>query len=201
MNKIQYGIERGYGYNPDDGTVSSTIGVVSGIFLGLLLGAMGGLDMGGPVNKIAFVTCAFLTAASADQTGSAAEILQRPMGSLACAIPVAPLGMGVATFVLPNKFDKESRNMGVGAFIMGCIGISEGAIPFAIRDPKRAIVCNVLGSALAGALGGAMGVQDAAAHGGPIVAILGAVPYGVQTLYYFIAAGAGVAVTALVYIF
>ncbi|KAJ3616845.1 hypothetical protein Zmor_008996 [Zophobas morio] len=123
------------------------------------------------------------------------------MGSLACAIPVAPLGMGIATFVLPNKFDKEAKNMGVGAFIMGCIGISEGAIPFAIRDPRRAIVCNVIGSAVAGALGGAMGVQDAAAHGGPIVAVLGAVPYGVQTLYYFIAAAAGVAVTSLIYIF
>lgn len=65
--------------------------------------------------------------------------------------------------------------MGVSAFIMGLIGISEGAIPFAISDPKRAIPCNVIGSAIAGGMAGAFGLIDAAAHGGPIVGILGAV--------------------------
>jgi PTS system fructose-specific IIC component len=180
MQKVQDGIKEGY---------SGTIGIGVGLALGALLGAMGGFDMGGPVNKIAFVTCSLLVT----------QEIYEPMGSLAAAIPVAPLGMGFTTVFFPKFFDKDTKNMGIGAIIMGCIGISEGAIPFAIRDPKRAIVSNVLGSLVAGAIAGAFGVTDQAAHGGPIVAILGAVPYGVQTLYFFIAAAAGVVVTTSVY--
>jgi PTS system fructose-specific IIC component len=180
MQKVQDGIKEGY---------SGTIGIGVGLALGALLGAMGGFDMGGPVNKIAFVTCSLLVT----------QGIYEPMGSLAAAIPVAPLGMGFTTVFFPKFFDKDTKNMGIGAIIMGCIGISEGAIPFAIRDPKRAIVSNVLGSLVAGAIAGAFGVTDQAAHGGPIVAILGAVPYGVQTLYFFIAAAAGVVVTTSVY--
>ncbi|WP_338970174.1 fructose-specific PTS transporter subunit EIIC [Spiroplasma endosymbiont of Labia minor] len=202
MNEIQVGIGSAYGVTFENGQAtggSSNVGIVTGLLIGLLLGAMGGFDMGGPVNKIAFLTCSALVTASAGQPEEVMNVLQRPMGALAAAIPVAPIGMGLTTLIFSKYFDDDSRNMGVGAIVMGCIGISEGAIPFAIRDPKRAVVCNVLGSAVAGAIAGAAGVQDAAAHGGPIVAILGAVPYGSQTALFFIAAAAGVAVTTLIY--
>ncbi|WP_338983797.1 fructose-specific PTS transporter subunit EIIC [Spiroplasma endosymbiont of Othius punctulatus] len=165
------------------------VGIGVGLALGILLGAMAGFDMGGPINKIAFVTSAALVT----------EGVNQPMGAMAAAIPVAPIAMGLTTIIFARFFDKETRGMGIAAIIMGTIGISEGAIPFAIRDPKRAIVSNVIGSAVAGGIAGAFLVTNMAAHGGPIVAILGAVPYGIMTLYFFIAVGAGVATTTLIY--
>jgi PTS system fructose-specific IIC component len=82
MQKVQDGIKEGY---------SGTIGIGVGLALGALLGAMGGFDMGGPVNKIAFVTCSLLVT----------QEIYEPMGSLAAAIPVAPLGMGLP-FLMRN---------------------------------------------------------------------------------------------------
>ncbi|QHX35709.1 PTS system, fructose-specific IIABC component [Spiroplasma sp. TIUS-1] len=167
----------------------SKAGAGVGIALGILIGAMAGFDMGGPINKIAFVTCSALITMG----------IYEPMGTMAAAIPVAPIGMGLTSLLFGRFFNSDERGMGSAAVIMGSIGISEGAIPFAIRDPKRAIASNVVGSAVAGAIAGGFMVQNMAAHGGPIVAILGAVPYGVDTLYYFIAAAAGIATTVLVY--
>ncbi|ATZ21891.1 PTS fructose transporter subunit IIABC [Mesoplasma tabanidae] len=181
MDQIQTGIEKAYN--------SGNIGILVGLGLGLILGAMAGFDMGGPINKIAFITCSALITAG----------VQQPMGAMSAAIPVAPLGMGLSTILFKRFYSEEEKGMGIAAMIMGTIGISEGAIPFAIRDPKRAIVCNVLGSAVAGGIAGAFMITDAAAHGGPIVAILGAVPYGPMTVYYFIAVAAGVAVTTSTY--
>ncbi|AVN62650.1 PTS fructose transporter subunit IIB [Mesoplasma coleopterae] len=181
MDQIQTGIEKAYN--------SGNIGILVGLGLGLILGAMAGFDMGGPINKIAFITCSALITAG----------VQQPMGAMSAAIPVAPLGMGLSTILFKRFYSEEERGMGIAAMIMGTIGISEGAIPFAIRDPKRAIICNVLGSAVAGGIAGAFMITDAAAHGGPIVAILGAVPYGPMTAYYFIAVAAGVAVTTSLY--
>ncbi|QVK09077.1 PTS fructose transporter subunit IIABC [Mycoplasma mycoides] len=160
-----------------------------GLALGIILGAMAGFDMGGPVNKIAFVTCSALIT----------EKIYEPMGAMAAAIPVAPLGMGLTTLLFKKFFNSTERQLGVAALIMGSIGISEGAIPFAIRDPRRAILCNVVGSAVAGGVAGSLKVQDFAAHGGPIVWVLGAVPYGIQSLYFFIAVLIGVIVTSLMY--
>ncbi|ASZ09414.1 PTS fructose transporter subunit IIB [Mesoplasma chauliocola] len=181
MSQVQAGIEKAYN--------SGNIGILVGLGLGIILGAMAGFDMGGPVNKIAFITCSALITAG----------VQQPMGAMSAAIPVAPLGMGLSTILFKRFYSEEERGMGIAAIIMGTIGISEGAIPFAIRDPKRAIICNVLGSAVAGGIAGAFMITDAAAHGGPIVAILGAVPYGPMTLYYFIAVICGVAVTTSLY--
>ncbi|WP_434341906.1 fructose-specific PTS transporter subunit EIIC [Mycoplasma putrefaciens] len=165
------------------------IGLVLGLGLGVLVGAMAGFDMGGPINKIAFVTCSALIT----------QQIYEPMGAMAAAIPVAPLGMGLATVIFKKFFNSAERQMGLAALIMGMIGISEGAIPFAIRDPKRAILCNVLGSAIAGGIAGALKVQDTAAHGGPIVGILGAVPYGIQTVYFFLAIIIGSVITCVSY--
>ncbi|WP_036228467.1 PTS fructose transporter subunit IIABC [Mesoplasma photuris] len=182
MDQISIGFKSIYENNAE-------VGVGVGLAVGIALGAMAGFDMGGPINKIAFVTGSALVTAQ----------VYEPMGAIGAAIPVAPLSMGLSTILFPKFFNKDEKGMGIAALIMGTIGISEGAIPFAIRDPKRAVLSNVVGSAVAGGIAGALGVQNFAAHGGPIVAILGAVPYGTQTLYFFLAVAVGVAVTTSMY--
>lgn len=122
---------------------------------------MAGFDMGGPINKIAFISSSALITAGIEQ----------PMGAMSAAIPVAPLGMGISTILFKRFYSEEERGMWIAAIIMGTIGISEGAIPFAIRDPKRAIICNVLGSAVAARVGvttslyGIWQIKDAGAFG------------------------------------
>ncbi|MGY6172543.1 PTS fructose transporter subunit IIABC [Candidatus Mycoplasma pogonae] len=177
----------------NEDTGASNYKTIIFIAMGALIGAMAGFDMGGPVNKVAFLT----------STALITEQIFQPMGMMAAAIPVAPLGMGLATLLFRKKFTGEEKTMGVSALIMGMIGISEGAIPFAVADPKKVIISNVLGSAVAGAIAGGLSVTNAVAHGGPIVAILGAVSsgygFGLGILYFFIAIIAGVIVTALTY--
>lgn len=176
-----------------EGDSSLNIGV--GIGFGLLFGAMAGFDMGGPINKVAFLTCSALISSK----------IYQPMGMMAAAIPVAPLGMGLCTVIFRNKFNEQEKTMGISALVMGMIGISEGAIPFAISDPKKAIASNVIGSAIAGAIAGAFGVTCYAAHGGPIVGILGAISssssmglaWGIP--WFFVAIIVGTLVTAFVY--
>ena len=125
---------------------------------------MAGFDMGGPINKVAFLSAVALIPTKVYQ----------PMGAMAAAIPVAPLGMGLTTIIFRNLFNNDQKTLGGTAILMGTIGISEGAIPFAVNDPKRAIACNVAGSAVAGGVAGVIGIQDVAAHGGPIVGFVGA---------------------------
>ncbi|QZX49106.1 fructose-specific PTS transporter subunit EIIC [Mycoplasma sp. E35C] len=171
------------------------IGVGLGIGLGILIGAMAGFDMGGPINKVAFLTCSALITSK----------VYEPMGMMAAAIPVAPLGMGLCTMIFKKKFNENEKTMGVSAFIMGIIGISEGAIPFAVSDPKKAIASNVVGSAVAGAIAGGLGVTNTAAHGGPIVGFLLAVSsnheqglaWGLP--FFFVAIIAGTLVTCFMY--
>ncbi|WP_425377231.1 hypothetical protein [Spiroplasma endosymbiont of Aleiodes alternator] len=164
--------------------------------IGMLLGAMIGFDMGGPINKVAFLAAS--TTITADPSS------QLFMGAVAAAIPVAPLGMGLTTLIFRKFFNEGERTLGLTAMLMGCIGISEGAIPFAVRDPKRAIISNIIGSAVAGSIAGAFLLTDAAGHGGPIVAILGAVSsvnyvLWVSILLFFLAIIVGSIVTCLVY--
>ncbi|WP_431313537.1 fructose-specific PTS transporter subunit EIIC [Streptomyces lydicus] len=156
----------------------------SAILLGALLGLMIAFDMGGPVNKTAFLFGAGLIA-SGNQT---------VMGMCAAAIPVMPLGQGLATLVRRRLYSEQERETGMAALFMGLFGISEGAIPFAAARPAQVIPANMLGGAVAGALAGMAGVTDAVPHGGPIVAVLGAVG-GVPA--FFLAVVAGSVVTAL----
>lgn len=176
------------------GGVSKDLGLGISILLGLLIGAMAGFDMGGPINKVAFVTCSALVTSG----------IYEPMGMMGAAIPIAPLGMGICTLIFKNKFDEQEKSLGISAIIMGTIGISEGAIPFAISDPKKAIPCNVIGSAVAGALAAGLSVSNAAPHGGPIVAVLGAIgsnTYGVAAGigFYMLSIVVGTAVTCFLY--
>ncbi|MGZ9763311.1 PTS fructose transporter subunit IIABC [Mycoplasma sp. AC1221] len=175
-------------------TKDSNIGIWIALLLGILLGGMAGFDMGGPINKVAFLSSSALVTQS----------IFEPMGMVGAAIPVAPLGMGFATLIFRKKFSNNEKSLGASAILMGFIGISEGAIPFAVADPKRVITANVIGSAVAGGIAGALSVTNAAAHGGPIVAILGAVGSnvhgtGLGILFYFIAIIIGTTITALIY--
>ncbi|MFG2607478.1 fructose-specific PTS transporter subunit EIIC [Streptomyces sp. NPDC048514] len=156
----------------------------SAILLGALLGLMIAFDMGGPVNKTAFLFGAGLIA-SGNQT---------VMGMCAAAIPVMPLGQGLATLIRRRLYTEQERETGLAALFMGCFGISEGAIPFAAARPAQVIPANMLGGAVAGAVAGLAGVKDAVPHGGPIVAVLGAVS-GVPM--FFVAVLTGTVATAL----
>ncbi|MEV7071077.1 fructose-specific PTS transporter subunit EIIC [Streptomyces sp. NPDC093990] len=156
----------------------------SAVLLGAILGLMIAFDMGGPVNKTAFLFGAGLIA-----TGN-----QTVMGMCAAAIPVMPLGQGLATLLRRRLYTEQERETGLAALFMGCFGISEGAIPFAAARPAQVIPANMLGGAVAGAIAGVAGVEDAVPHGGPIVAVLGAVS-GVPL--FFVAVLIGTAVTAL----
>ncbi|WP_288211738.1 fructose-specific PTS transporter subunit EIIC [uncultured Corynebacterium sp.] len=153
------------------------------IVLGLILGAMIAFDMGGPFNKTAFLFGGGMIAA-----GNAA-----PMGMAACAIAVPPLAVGVATLLRRRWFTKAENDAGIAALFMGFFGITEGAIPLAAARPLQVIPANVAGGAVAGALAGLFGVQDHVMHGGPIVAVLGAVD---NVVGFFIAMLAGIAVCA-----
>lgn len=155
------------------------------ILLGLIMGLMQGFDMGGPFGKVVFLFSVGLIGSGQTQF----------MGAQACAIPVAPLGMALATFLGKNLFDEEEKANGKTALAMGLVGISEGAIPFAASDPLAVIPANMIGSAVACILGFLFGVTDAVAHGGPIVALLGAMN---KPFLGIIAMIAGTVVTAVI---
>lgn len=155
----------------------------SAIVLGLIIGAMIAFDMGGPFNKTAFLFSGGMIAA-----GNAA-----PMGMAAAAIAVPPLAVGVATLLRRGWFNKAEKDSGIAALFMGFFGITEGAIPLAAARPLQVIPANVVGGAVAGAMAGAFGVQDHVMHGGPIVAVLGAVDH---VAWFFLSLLCGVAVCA-----
>ncbi|MGW7088880.1 fructose-specific PTS transporter subunit EIIC [Streptomyces sp. NPDC054871] len=156
----------------------------SAILLGAILGLMIAFDMGGPVNKTAFLF----------GTGLIATGNQTVMGMCAAAIPVMPLGQGLATLIRRRLYSQQERETGMAALFMGLFGISEGAIPFAAARPAQVIPANMLGGAVAGAIAGLASVKDAVPHGGPIVAVLGAVG-GVPM--FFLAIAVGTVVTAV----
>jgi PTS system fructose-specific IIC component len=157
----------------------------SSILLALILGAMISFDMGGPFNKVAFLF------------GSAmiGEGNYEIMGPIAAAICIPPIGMGLATFIGKRKFQMSEREMGKAAFTMGLFGITEGAIPFAAQDPLR-VIPSVMAGSMTGAVIAMIGhVGDRVAHGGPIVAVLGAVD---NVVIFFVAVIVGSIVTAIV---
>ncbi|MER5443808.1 fructose-specific PTS transporter subunit EIIC [Streptomyces sp. NPDC002790] len=155
----------------------------SAVLLGALIGLMIAFDMGGPVNKTAFLFAVGLIG-----TNNAV------MGMAAAAIPVMPLGQGLATMIRRKLYTDAEREAGIAALFMGCFGISEGAIPFAAARPAQVIPANMLGGAVAGAIAGLSGVEDSVPHGGPIVAVFGAIS---GLAMFFVAMVAGTVVTAV----
>lgn len=135
-------------------------GMESGsIFLALILGCMISFDMGGPINKVAFLF------------GSAMITQGVPtvMGPIAVAICIPPISMGIATMMAPKNYESGEREAGKAAFAMGLIGITEGAIPFAAADPFRVIPSIMLGSGVGAVIAAIGKVANHAPHGGPIV--------------------------------
>ena len=138
----------------------------SAILLGLLVGGMMAVDMGGPINKAAYVFGTGTLAASVTSGGSIV------MAAVMAGGMVPPLAVFIATLLYKNKFTQEERDAGLTNIIMGLSFITEGAIPFAAADPARAIPSFVTGSALAGALVGLSGIKLMAPHGGIFVIAL-----------------------------
>jgi PTS system fructose-specific IIC component len=160
--------------------------------LGLILGAMMGFDLGGPVNKVAYT---FATTGLAT-TGLAQDATQyKIMAAVMAAGMVAPLALALATTLRPKLFTEPEQENGKAAWLLGASFISEGAIPFAAADPARIIASSVVGSAITGALCMAFGATSMAPHGGIWVALL----FG-NFLGFLIALAVGVAVMALIVI-
>ena len=144
----------------------SSLSGSSAVLLGLLVGGMMAVDMGGPVNKAAYV---FATGTLAESVASGGSIV---MAAVMAAGMVPPLAVFVATVLFKDKFTKEERDSGLTNIVMGLSFITEGAIPFGAADPARAIPSFIAGSALTGALVGLAGLKLMAPHGGIFVIAL-----------------------------
>ncbi|MGV1107225.1 PTS fructose transporter subunit IIC [Xanthomonas translucens] len=157
----------------------------SAVLLGLLLGAMMAFDMGGPVNKAAY----------AFSTGLIASQVYTPMAAAMVAGMTPPLGIALATWVFRNRFTREERGTSAATGVLGLAFVTEGAIPYAARDPLRTIPALMLGSALAGAISMAAGAELKVPHGGVFVL---PIPNAVTHLgMYLIALLAGTVLTAV----
>ena len=144
----------------------SSLSGSSAVLLGLLVGGMVAVDMGGPVNKAAYVFGTGTLAATVTSGGSVV------MAAVMAAGMVPPLAVFVATLLFKDKFTEEERNSGLTNIVMGLSFITEGAIPFGAADPARAIPSFIVGSALTGALVGMAGIKLRAPHGGIFVIAL-----------------------------
>ena len=158
------------------------------VLLGIVMGLMQGFDFGGPLGKTLFMF----------NIGMMAEGQFEFIGAEAMAIPVAPIGMAIATFIDRKgmHFNSEEKASGKAALIMGFCGISEGAIPFAAADPLAVIPASMIGSAVTSVMSLLFGITCTIAWGGPIVIILGLTNHVVLALLCMLA---GSVVTAVVY--
>jgi PTS system fructose-specific IIC component len=138
----------------------------SALVLGIIVGGMMAVDLGGPINKAAYIFGTGTLAASVATGGSVV------MAAVMAGGMVPPLATTVAVLFFKNKFTKEERQSGLTNIVMGLSFITEGSIPFGAADPARAIPSFVVGSALAGGLVGAAGLKLMAPHGGIFVLAL-----------------------------
>lgn len=155
----------------------------SAIVLGLIIGAMTAVDMGGPINKTA---TAFTLALMA-------EGIYEPNGAHRVAVAIPPLAMALSTFIDRKKYTSEDKDLGISALFMGLIGITEGAIPFAVKDMKRVLPAIIIGSAVGGALSMMNGVEALVPHGGLII-----LPVVNGKVWYVISMAIGVLVSVLI---
>ncbi|VFP84297.1 PTS system fructose-specific EIIB'BC component [Candidatus Erwinia haradaeae] len=143
-------------------SVLSNLGTTHAILLGSILGGMMCIDIGGPLNKIAY---AFGIGLLSSQTYT-------PMAAIMAAGMIPPLSMGLATLIAPNKFSGSQKELGKTAIVLGMCFISEGAIPFAARDPMRVLPCCAIGGAITGGISMAIGAKLIAPHGGLFVLLI-----------------------------
>ncbi len=159
----------------------------SAVLVGLIAGGMMAVDMGGPVNKAAYVVgVATLTTAAGDSVASTL------MASVMAGGMTPPLGIALATVLFKNKFNEQQREAGKTNWIMGFSFITEGAIPFAAANPGAVLPSIIAGSAVAGALSGLFQVASYAPHGGLFV-----IPVMSGWALYIVALAVGTVVTAL----
>lgn len=159
------------------------------ILLGLLLGAMMAFDMGGPLNKVAYTFA----------VGLIADGVTAPMAAVMAAGMTPPIGLAVATRLFPNRWTTDERGSAAPTFLLGLSFITEGAIPFAARDPLRVIPALIAGSATAGAISMGAGAATSVPHGGLFDLF---VPGAVQSaLMWFVAIIVGSLVTTAVLFF
>ncbi|WP_426935133.1 PTS fructose-like transporter subunit IIB [Pseudomonas fulva] len=164
-----------------------SMGTTNAILLGLLLGGMMCIDLGGPINKAAYAFSVGLLASSS----------YAPMAATMAAGMVPPIGLGLATFLARRKFAQSEREAGKAALALGLCFISEGAIPFAAKDPLRVIPASLAGGALTGALSMYFGCKLMAPHGGLFVLLI---PNAINhAALYLLAIVAGSLLTAVVY--
>jgi PTS system fructose-specific IIC component len=164
-----------------------SLGTANAVLLGAILGAMMCTDMGGPVNKAAYAFGVALLSSS----------VYAPMAAIMAAGMVPPLAMGLATILARRKFEKSEQEGGKAALVLGLCFISEGAIPFAARDPMRVLPCCIAGGALTGALSMAFGAKLMAPHGGLFVLLIpGAIS---PVLLYLVAIAAGTLLAGVAY--
>lgn len=163
------------------------MGSTNAVLLGILLGAMMCFDLGGPVNKAAYTFGVGLLASQS----------YLPMAAIMAAGMVPALGMGLATFIASKKFIKSEAEAGKASFVLGLCFISEGAIPFAAKDPMRVIPTCMVGGALTGGLSMFFGAQLMAPHGGLFVLLI---PGAITPVFgYLVAIIAGTLVTGISY--
>jgi len=164
-----------------------SLGTANAVLLGAILGAMMCTDMGGPVIKAAYAFGVALLSSS----------VYAPMAAIMAAGMVPPLAMGLATLLARRKFEKSEQEGGKAALVLGLCFISEGAIPFAARDPMRVLPCCIAGGALTGALSMAFGAKLMAPHGGLFVLLIpGAIT---PVLLYLVAIVAGTLLAGVSY--
>ncbi|MDC7704090.1 fructose-specific PTS transporter subunit EIIC [Vogesella indigofera] len=157
----------------------------SALALGMILGGMMAFDMGGPINKAAYTF----------STGLLASQVYAPMAAVMAAGMTPPLGIALAALLFKNRFSADEREGAKAAGVLGISFITEGAIPFAAKDPLRVIPALVAGSALAGAISMAAGCELRVPHGGVFVL---PIPNAVTNLgMYLVALAAGTALTAV----
>ena len=159
----------------------------SAVLLGAVLGGMMAIDMGGPVNKAAYVFGSGTLAATMTSGGSL------PMAAVMAGGMVPPIAIALASTLFKNKFTAQEREAGLTNYIMGFSFITEGAIPYAAADPTRVIPASVVGSAIAGALTGLFNIKIPAPHGGILVMVLSN-----NFLLYLVAVIIGSIVSALI---
>lgn len=162
------------------------------VVLGIVLGAMIAFDMGGPINKVAYGFGAAMVATIDPATGMPSVMALKIMAAIGVAICTPPIGMGVASMLAPKKYSTEEREAGKAGILMGMIGITEGAIPFAAADPIRVIPSIIVGSAAGAVTSMLLGAGNPAPWGGWIVLPVASGKFG-----YIIATIVGVVVTAL----
>lgn len=166
----------------------NSLGGTNAALLGALLAGMMAADLGGPINKAAYV---FGTATIATTVAEGGSIV---MAAVMAGGMVPPLAIFIASRLFKNKFTKEQQDAGLTNIIMGLSFVTEGAIPFAASDPLRAIPSFIIGSAITGGLVGGFGIRLMAPHGGIFV-----IPLVSQPIVYLLLIAIGAIISGVVF--